>query len=346
MATAREGLLEGYRVRLRTSAGEVEGYVGIENARPLRGIGLYATRDAPILAADGASIGVAHRGAFVPLVSFHGDVAEVALPPFRINGLIARAALGVKKAAPPEPLLYARAIENRVLSVANGAGSVATICTEPVAIRGERAEGVEVAQSVAGIELVGVARDNGEACRPRVLAKGRAPEGWAVPKADARITAFASSRDFYRLDSDAATCTTWSFRRPRRELVVTFPWMPPLSGPRTIVTYEVRGAAPLLPAPTALTLPVVSSITKDERGAPAAGVGEGIALCGDWTVTVVDETAEGLVVLDGVGAEAVSAYHPADVDVWYTHREACERTVLHASDRVAKMMLPARHGGC
>jgi hypothetical protein len=113
------------------------------------------------------------------------------------------------------------------------------------------------------------------------------------------------------------------------------------------MTYRVEGATPSLSVPTELTLPLVSTVTR-RRGLLVANRGEGIALCGDWTVAVVDETADGVVVIDGPHGAAIVAYHPADAVVWYTRKDACERALAPAKgpSPVAKWMLPPRAAGC
>jgi hypothetical protein len=373
------GVIDAYFVRLETPSGIVEGYASVEETRPRRGVGLFVAHATPIVAGDGRPVGTAHRGAFLPLVRFDRDVAQVALPPFGATGRVARASLTVDEPIPEAQTSTAgvRIVENRQMPLLTGAGPVVTTCAERIVIGVDDHGAPRASQTVAGIEITGRAEDPGVACPPRVVqaVQGQppptVPAGWVAFKA-AAVTALTRSHDFFRIerdeDSGERVCKRWSFRRDGRgaHLTEKVTWStgfltegqgaaPPF---RRTTTYGVAGQPSLSVAPSVLTLPLESSTTLDRNGKIPAGFGEGIALCGDWTVTLVGETPDGLLLLDsarvgGIGGVTLVAYHPADVDVWYTRREACENAVADERNAsaslsvvAARLIAPARHSGC
>src|SRR5206468_3976092 len=124
------------------------------------------------------------------------------------------------------------------------------------------------------IEIIGIARDRGTACAPRVVAADRRgnapsiPEGWQVPNPRLRSEVFATSHDVYRIDRDTVDprCSRLAFRRrtgTTGELVVTYPSTMFDETLRTIITYAVEPAPQLLNGPTWLTFADKSSVTLD-----------------------------------------------------------------------------------
>lgn len=357
MAMATSSLLVGEYVRIQSGATTLEGVVPLERTKPGHGIGLFATADTPVTAASGKPLGSLARGAFVPVVRFDGDAAVVALAPFRVEGRVPRSALGFDRSGPPREESLPRKIENRELAVETAAGRVVTLCHAPVFPVSEAGSRVRVKQTVLGVTVEGDASDVGTACRPRVVARRKnpdpkVPEGWtALPKTP--IATFGSDRALFRIDtwSETPSCQKMAFhRRPSPRIVIVRKQSTLLEDVPYVdtTTYAVSGAGPRLPGPTVLTLPWLSTVNRDLKGGPVKGIGEGIALCGEWTVLAVDETKEGLRVLDGVSDADIVAFHPADAELWYTDAAACERALapMVAKDLAVRLLAFGRPKGC
>jgi hypothetical protein len=287
------------------------------------------------------------------VLQVEGASALVALPGFAADGRIERAALTTIAQPPPKPVRQQRMVENRAIAIESGASRVVTACTEPVAVLEERNGRAQVSQTIAGVEISGSAHDAGRVCDPRVIRAARAgepapsvPLGWSTPKATP-LSAFASSRDIFRLVHDDVTraprCATWHFvRRGTHAEFRTSSISRGSFGPdrHNTATYEVEGDPSLEAAPTDMSLMLTSSKTVgiDGRdGTVPPGLGEGWS--GDvWTVVILEETAEGLQVLDPEGdSRGIVAYQPSDVQTWYTRREACDNAV--SAERAAGAQL-------
>ena len=382
------------RVRLRMGEHVLEG-VALDAYGPGQGIGLFAAREIPILSETRTALGRALPGAFFPLVDMTPDVgrqltprsaplredpALVTLPPFHVQVRIARDALTTVPSAIPPPPVYPNVVENRRLIIESDDGYVIGNDCMPFGVLGEVPTGVRVAQFVAGIEMVGIAKKAGESCSARVV-ETRAgasspppvPAAWERVKAF-RTMAFAHARDFYLLDrdeeTDAPMCSKMSFvphaLRDSSDfggllgppsggtLTTTSRWREPALSTgvlRDTTIYELGGAAPALAGPTTLVFDLKDVTTRDARGSviPAKKIAEArrsVVGCSRRDFTVVGETDEGLVTLYGVSSpEALIAYHPGDVFLWYTRREACEAVIARAgASRVKRFLLPMWNG--
>lgn len=341
---------------------------------PEPGTGLFVARDTPLFGEGGATIGTAHRGARVELVRVDGDRAKVALRSFGVEAEVLRSALTTSEVAAPAPPAYALAVENRAIAIVlPGAKRIVakTLCTEPIGVFEETDAGVRVAQSASGIELVGLATDSGSSCRPRIVRRRAgpplepSPATGLRPPAAFRTTAFAANRELYLVERDdrgAPSCAKWSFRRASPGARATFETTRVFEsiasdGPlRATLTYELAGAAPMIDRPTGLEFVPLRTVVRDAHGAEVK-MSEGIALCGNRTATVVGETADGVLTLPEVSetAETLVAFHPDDVDVWYTRRAACEAALVRARTqpqtggqrpKTAALLLRPSPGGC
>jgi hypothetical protein len=358
-----DGVFETYPVRIRTPHGVVEGYVPVEREQVGRGLGLFVGERSPILGRS-APIGTAHRGAFVPLVRFEADMAVVALPPFKTEGRIPRAALTAAGLPAPDPRPAEMPLENRNLTMKVDGDTIVTVCSEPIALGEVRGNDVLVSQTVPGIEIAGLAQGEGTACRPRAIVQDSrkptppVPDGWVVPSPEPRGP-FARSRDLYRVNRDEpveGVCSKWSvqLRGKQARLTTTFLAKTLFTNEllRTTDTYLLDGSPSLAATPSTVMLELESTVTRDMHGKKPEGFGEGVSLC-VWTISVVGETPDGITVLDPSPGEPIVAYNPADADVWYTRKDTCERAATAeraaAAQRpkpLARLLAPASRGGC
>jgi hypothetical protein len=353
-------------LRVRTEAGELHGYsVRPRTARVGRGVGLFAARDVEIRTKDGRALGTARRGAFLPLVRFAGAYVEVSLPPWEISGLVDRDGLTATRGPSPQPPRYPDYVENEELTF--GPANLVTRCEEPIGAREDADGKLHAAQAVAGIELEGPATGSHTKCRPRTVASRvdgdpPVPPGFRAP-GPFPSKAFAASHDFFRLASDAASsaapdCETWSFHRTATGGTIswtftsTSPLMEAVGGPKRLHytnVDEVRGAAAILRGPTELELYPLRTIRKNDRGEIVGrlpGEGEAVSLNGWPTYLLVGESPDGPLMLSH-GDRRLVAYHPDDVEVWYTRRDACERAAAAARgpSEAARLRLHVIHRG-
>lgn len=342
-------------VRVRTEKGDVTGYSvppsrQVAPRRP-RGLGLYVERETPLFEVEGgATIGTVYPGTFLPLLRFEGSMAEVELPPFEITARLSRSALAV---TPPKgsPALrtYPRTIENRTLSIAlrPGGKAITTSCKAPIGIL--EVSPLRVAQEVEGIEIVGTAAIGGvHSCDARTMEDNQAvvPPGFQK-LAPLRITALAASRELFhvvpKVDESGFACKARSFVRRGDTAVLVEKFESDwdalgeaLGHPKkakfiTTITYRLGRVPTVITRPMQFILDDSTSVTRDDRGNIDRTSGEGVG--GDVaTFTLLGETADGLVILDGLH-ERATAYHRDDARTWYFRRDACERAL--AEDRQA-----------
>jgi len=312
-----------------------------EKLQPGRGIGLFVARDTPILSANEKGderVGIAHRGAFLPIVSVTGDWVRVWLPRFGGQGRVNKDALTTVRGTPSDTH-YAASFERHIELDSD----ITLHCGAPVSIIEETAAGMRVAQSVAGVEIVGIAKSSGIFC-PHHVRSETVPDGWFVP-ATFKTRAFASPRSFYlieRDDSDVPTCVKWAYRSGKLEVTrpdrISTDWMKlsdaakmykaPL---KATSNYDLEGAKAVIEGPDVLTVKYNSSVLHDARGKLVnpgdLGRGEGIGTCGYPMILMVGETPDGLQMIDNaateLGGHAV-AYPKEDVVVWYTREAACQ----------------------
>lgn len=356
-------------VRVKGPTGVLEGYAAPAetNAKTRRGVGLFVAKPTPIEAeVDEFPLGTAYPGAFLPLLRFEGEMAVVALTPFGLAGRVSRAALTPQPVASASVPSYPLQVNNREIGIRVGKLRVVSQCTSPVAVIAERPDGIEVAQTVDGVQLVGRAEDAGTMCRPRVidpqkdgLATKPIPSGWQTP-APFHTSLFAKSRDFYyatRDDYGKAECRKLSFQRHGHHTTLssTFTGSPfaPLGlgaegeAVTETTTYDIEGALPMIEKPTLLQLANSRSVRRKAKGGPVNdGVGEGDGGCSEPYYWLVGATADRVLVLADVSD--ASAYHPDDAITWYTQPEACEQAISAAkgTDKLAQFLLPVQSHGC